>query len=68
MNTSILRLNDELIRSSNLDSATKQVLYRNIGRFIAAESTERGWVFFLETLSDTEKAARDTWEKLSENA
>jgi hypothetical protein len=62
MNTSILRLNDELIRSSNLDSATKQVLYR-IGRFIAAEATERGWVFFLETLSDTEKAARDTWEK-----
>ncbi len=68
MNTSILRLNDELIRSSNLDSATKQVLYRNIGRFIAAEASERGWLFLLETLADTEKAARAIWEKLSENA
>lgn len=67
MDISILRLTDDLIRTSNLDSATKKVLYRNIGRFIAAEDTERGWIFWLQTLADTEKAARDKWEKASKN-
>lgn len=67
MDISILRLNDELIRSSNLDHATKQMLYLNLGRFMAAEATERGWVFLLETLSDTQKSASEKLEKLTKN-
>ena len=59
-----LLLTDELIRSSNLDNATKKVLYANVGRYIAAEASERGWVFFPKTLADTEKAAQAKWEKL----
>lgn len=67
MDISILRLNDELIRNSTLDHAIKKILYQNIGRFIAADETERGWVFLLNTLSDTEKAALAKLEKQMQN-
>ncbi|MFM9946416.1 MAG: hypothetical protein ACKV1O_00605 [Saprospiraceae bacterium] len=63
MDISILRLTDDLIRNSGLDNATKKVLYANIGRYIAAEDTERGWVFFLKTLADNEKGAIAKWGK-----
>lgn len=63
MDITILRLTSELVRSSGLDSAAKKVLYANLGRYVAAEDTGRGWLFFPNTLADSEAGAREKWGK-----
>ncbi len=52
-------IDSALIKELHLSGADKKILHRNVGRYIGAEMTERGWLVDITQLANSVKQWRE---------